>query len=301
MGETIVELKGVSKRFGRIEALKDLDFRLEAGASYGLIGRNGAGKTTLLRLVLGMLRPTEGEVRVFGGDPIEEAEKVKAHIGYLAEDQSYPASLRPVDLFRFFASCYPTWDPAFLEALVRRFRIPVGRTLGKLSKGQARQVGLLCALSHRPRLLVLDEPGGGLDPVVRRRFLEEVIELLASEKTAVLFSSHNLQEVERLASRIGILHGGRLLLEGDLDRLREGSCQLLVEGAGLDGLEAEDLKARLPGCLQARRRDGAWAVTVLAGEEEARERLRALPGARVREARPLSLEDLFVALAGDEP
>ena len=218
MDGPIVDLKSVSKSFGRVQALTDLDFKLQPGVSYGLMGRNGAGKTTMLRLIMGLLRPTRGTVRLFGGDPIEEAEKVKVHVGYLAEDQSYPGILRPVDLFRFFEECYPTWDRKFLESLIDRFKIPVTRKLSALSKGQARQVGLLCAVAHRPQLLVLDEPAGGLDPVTRRAFLEEVIELLLSEKTTVLFSSHYLQEVERVATRVGVLHEGRLLLEEDLDR-----------------------------------------------------------------------------------
>ena len=298
MESYLVELEGVSKCFGRVEALKDLTFRLGPGVSYGLIGRKGAGKTTLLRLIVGLLRPSRGKVLLFGGDPIEDAERVKVSLGYLAEDQSYPGALRPADLFRVFRSCYPTWDEAFLESLIARFKIPLDRPLSLLSKGQARQVGLLCAVAHRPALLVLDEPAGGLDPVARRGFLEEVIGLLSAEKTTVLFSSHNLQEVERVANRIGILHQGKLLLEEDLDRLKEGSCQVLVE---VDGLEPSEIRRRVPDCVSARRRGERWLLTLRASEAEGRERVEQGLGARAAEVRSIPLEDLFVALVGEEP
>ncbi len=297
MEKPIIHLESVSKSYRKKEAINNLTLSIPPGVSYGLIGRNGAGKTTALRLIMGMLHPTKGTVRVFDGDPVTEAERVKLHIGYLAEDQIFPSVLYPVDLFRFFEDCYPTWDHTFAQSLINRFKIPTQRRLSTLSKGEQRQVGLLCAVAHRPKLLILDEPGGGLDPVVRRGFLEEVIELLANEETTVLFSSHHLQEVERIATRIGILHEGQLLLEEDLDRLREGSCEILAELNGTDPLK---IKKSLPNCVRAVRHQNNWLLTMLCNEAQAREHINRLDGGRVQEVRSLNLEDLFIRLVGGE-
>ena len=292
--DPVVVLQGVTRLYPKSGGgVHDLTLRLSPGESYGLLGRNGAGKTTALRLVMGMLRPAAGTVRIFGLDPFAEPERARLRVGYIAEDQEAPGVLTPADLFRLHADLYPTWDAGFAADLVRRLGIPAGRRLSDLSRGQKRQAGLVCAVAHRPALLVLDEPAGGLDPVVRREFLEQVIDLLAAGGTAVLFSSHNLAEVERVAGRVGILHRGRLLLESDVAALREGSCRVLVDG---DGVKA----AGLAGCVRASSRDGATVLTFLCGPEEARRRVREGVGREARQTSPVSLEDLFVDLVGEE-
>jgi ABC-2 type transport system ATP-binding protein len=290
----VVELTRVSRSFdGNVRAVNNVSLTLRAGECLGLLGRNGAGKSTTLKMIAGLLHADSGVVRVFGHDPMREPEKAKLRLGYLAEDQAYPDVLEPGDLFKFFASCQPDWDWNFAESIVDRFRIPLNRSLKQLSKGQQRQVALVCAVAHRPKLLVLDEPGGGLDPVVRRTFLEEVIELLSQEATAVLFSSHHLQEVERLARRIAIMDGGRILLDEDLDRVREGSCRVLAE---IEAQGADVVRERLAGCVSARRRDDAWQLTMRCTPEEAKQRVSSAFGGRIRDAQPVSLEDLFISM-----
>jgi len=293
VSEHVVELDGVSRLYPKSEnGVRRLDLRLAAGESYGLLGRNGAGKTTALRLVMGMLRPGMGTVRVFGFDPFTQPEKAKVRVGYLAEDQEFPTALTPLDLFRLHEDLHPSWDKAFAESLAKRFAMPTGRRLRDLSKGQRRQAGLVCAVAHRPALLVLDEPAGGLDPVTRREFLEEVIDLLSGEGTTVLFSSHNLQEVERIAGRVGILDGGHLILDRDVADLREGSCRVLVDGAD------EARAAALADCVRTVKRDGAVTMTFLCAEPEARRRVTEGLGAAPRQTSAISLEDLFVDLVG---
>ncbi len=293
MNEFVVDLQGVSRLYPKSHnGVRRLDLRLAAGESYGLLGRNGAGKTTALRLVMGMLRPAMGTVRVFGFDPFTEPEKAKVRVGYLAEDQEFPTALTPLDLFRLHEDLYPSWDKSFADSLARRFSMPTGRRLRDLSKGQRRQAGLVCAVAHRPALLVLDEPAGGLDPVTRREFLEEVIGLLSDEGTTVLFSSHNLQEVERVAGRIGILDAGHLILDRDVAELREASCRVLVDGAD------EARAAALAGCVRTVKHDGAVTLTFLCAEPEARRRVTEGLGTAPRQTSPLSLEDLFVDLVG---
>ena len=289
----VVELTRVSRAYGNVRAVNDVSLKLEPGECFGLVGRNGAGKSTTLRIIAGMIHADVGTVRIFGRDPLREPEKAKLGLGYLAEDQSYPSVLHPKDLFKFFAASYPTWDWDFAESLVERFQIPLDRPLKQLSKGQQRQAALVCAVAHRPKLLVLDEPGGGLDPVVRRSFLEEVIGLLSTEETCVIFSSHHLQEVERLARRIGIMDRGRLVLDEELDRVREGSCRVLAE---IDERNGDVIRERLAGCVSARRRDDAWMLTMRCSVDEAKQRVASALGGRCRDAQPVSLEDLFISM-----
>ena len=207
MADPVLVLDGVTRFYGKTRSGVDgLTLRLAPGECYGLLGRNGAGKTTALRLVMGMLKPAAGTVRLFGLDPFAVPEKARLRVGYLAEDQEAPGMITPADLFRLYADLYPGWDDGFARSLAGRLHLPLGQKLSSMSKGQKRQAGLVAAVAHRPALLVLDEPGGGLDPVVRREFLEQVVELLSAGGTTVLFSSHHLHEVERIAGRIGILH-----------------------------------------------------------------------------------------------
>jgi ABC-2 type transport system ATP-binding protein len=298
MDSPVVELTRVSRSFGdvrTVRAVNDVSLALRPGECFGLLGRNGAGKSTTLRMIAGLLHADAGTVRIFGRDPVREPELAKLQLGYLAEDQTFPPVLHPADLFKFFAACHPTWDWDFAESLVDRFQIPVDRPLKALSKGQQRQAALVCAVAHRPKLLVLDEPGGGLDPVVRRSFLEEVIGLLANEDTTVIFSSHHLQEIERLAKRIGIMERGRLILDDELDRVREGSCRVLAE---IDEPNGDVIRERLAGCISARRRDDVWMLTMRCTVDEAKQRVASTLSGRIRDAQPVSLEDLFISMVG---
>jgi len=289
MTDPVVHLDGVTRLYEKGIGVLDLHLRVEPGTCYGLVGPNGAGKTTILRMVVGMLRPQEGSVRVFGLDPARQPHDVKQRVGYVAEDQTLPASLRPADLFRFFQSLYPDWDEDYEYDLVDRLELPLWRTLSRLSKGQRREVALVCALAHRPPLLVLDEPAGGLDPLTRRAFQESLVAALARAETTVLLSSHHLQEIERVTDRIGFLARGRLVLEGETADLQERACQVLVRGDGVDA-------SALEGCLGAQERDGDTALTFLLPADEAERRVAEALGREVLQTQRIGLEDLFIAL-----
>jgi ABC-2 type transport system ATP-binding protein len=289
----VIRMTEVTRGYpGQVRGVARLDLAVPEGATVGLVGRNGAGKTTTLRLAMGMLRPDLGEVRVFGRDPFREGEIVRRDVGFMAEELELPSVLTPADLIALCRDLYPTWDREFEEELVGRLELPVDRRLGGLSKGQKRQAALVVAVAHRPKLLLLDEPGGGLDPVVRREFLETVVRLVTDAQTTVVFSSHVLPEVERIADRIAVIHEGRVLLTDEMDLLREGACRLLVTG------EPEPTADELEGCVRAETKDGATSLTFLADEEAARAAVEARGGLEVRQAAALTFEDLFVDLVG---
>ncbi len=286
----VVELKDVTRIFDKGIGVMHVDLSVEAGTCLALIGPNGAGKTTTLRLVMGMLKPDSGDVRVFDMDPRESPIIVKRRIGYVSEDQPLPPWLTPGDMFSLFASLYPKWSTERALGYADELELPVGRQLGHMSTGQRRQAALIGAIAHKPELLVLDEPAGGLDPLVRRTFMESVIELLGREGTTVLFSSHQLDQVERLADRIAFLNRGKVVLERSAQSLQEEAVRVLA-----DGVDAEGLRER-EGVLAVRKREERVAITVLAPEEDARALVEDRLGGRVVQSRQLGLEDLFVDL-----
>ena len=287
-------------RCGYVEGAWAVDgagFGLAAGEVVGLVGRNGAGKTTLMRLALGMLAPEAGKVAVFGRDPLADPVAVKSRLGYVAEDQILPPFLRVEDAVRQHRELFPGWDAGLERELRARFALDGRARIGSLSKGQARQVALLCAVCRRPELLLLDEPAGGLDPVARREFLETAIRLLNDTGTAILFSSHHLADLERLARRVVLLHRGRVRLDADLDELREG-CALAI--LPLDGAPLAEEAAGWDGCLSARRRPDGLHLLLRREASAARAWLAAEKGQRGAHCVPVGLEELFVELTSDD-
>ena len=290
----VLEFKNVARSFGDTRVLANLEFAVEEGEVVGLLGRNGAGKTTLINLVMGMLAPDAGQVRVFGQDPRENPVAVRKRIGYVAEDQELPPFLRVGQVLGLYRELYPDWDQAAADELVDRFELPVGRKVSDLSRGQARQVALLCAVSHRPELLILDEPAGGLDPAARRQFLETSIRLLNETGTTILFSSHHMGDVERMASRLVMIHETEKWIDSALDDIRDGYCLALVPR---DASTTDDLLG-MEGCLCARDRGPALHAVFAAGTEACRMSLARELGRDDVQCRPLPLEEMFIELVG---
>ena len=190
------------------------------GSVYALLGRNGAGKSSLVRCLLGQQKPTAGGCFLFGEDVWKRRARLMAKVGVVPEDPDAPPSMTARQLSAFCARIYPTWDAPAVEARLARFGVPAGTPYGNLSKGQRALVALALALASSPELLVLDDPTLGLDAVARRAFFEELVGELADRGTTVLLTSHDLAGVESMATRVGILKGGRLVLDEDLEALK---------------------------------------------------------------------------------
>jgi ABC-2 type transport system ATP-binding protein len=295
---SIVEFKDIHRAYHRDkDVLSGLSFSLEAGEVVGLLGRNGAGKTTLMRIAMGMLEPQKGQARLFGLDPRKDPLGVKRRVGYVSEDQILPEFLKVEDVIRLHRGLFPTWDDNLERDLRERFNISPRAKIKALSKGQARQVALLCAVSHRPELLLLDEPAGGLDPMARREFLETSIHLLNETGTTILFSSHYMTDVERLADRIVMIHGGRVLIDNGLDDLREGFSIALVPHE--HKIARSDL-AGLEGCLGVRERSDALHAVFRKGPEESKALLESALGIGDAHCRSVALEEMFIELVGGQ-
>jgi ABC-2 type transport system ATP-binding protein len=284
-----VVVEGLSRRFGKKTALNDVSLVVPKGKVFGLVGENGAGKTTLIKHVLGLLRPHEGSVRVFGMDPIAEPDRVLAHIGYLSENRDLPDWMRLRDLMRFMRAFYRDWDQGFADELMNRFELDPQARVRHLSRGERAQAGLLVALAHRPELLVLDEPSSGLDPVVRRDILSAVIRTVADEGRTVLFSSHLLDEVDRVADCVTMIHKGRVVLSAPMEEVRENHHLVTLRFPS-----PQAGPPVLPGVLSCEGAEEEW--TVLAnGKFDALKTAAESLGAVIIEERTPSLEDIFVA------
>jgi ABC-2 type transport system ATP-binding protein len=292
----ILEFRDIERSFEKgVPVLNGVTFSVSPGEVVGLLGRNGAGKTTLIQMAMGLLFPHAGSVRVFGLSPTADPVAVKKRIGYVAEEQVLPTRSSVAELIALHRHLFPSWDDDLQRDLLDRFHLATRAKIGTLSKGEARQVALLCAVCHRPELLILDEPAGGLDPAARREFLETSIQLLNREGTTILFSSHYMNDVERLAGRVVLLDEGRVWLDRELDNLHEGYCVALISR---DSLPDAAALTRVPGCVRVRPVLSEWhAVFEGTPEAVARQLRDSLAVEGIRCVR-VPLEELFVELVG---
>lgn len=214
-----VELSGVTKRYGRTTVVDGMTLAIPRGMTMGLVGPNGAGKSTTVRMLMGMLRPTSGEVRVLGMEMPGEAPAMRKRVGYVPERHDIYPWMTVREAIGFTRSFYETWDDDHCAEMVDLFALDVKKKVKHLSKGMLVKVGLLLAVSHRPELLVLDEPTSGLDPIVHEDFLHGVLRAICGGKTTVVYSSHNLGDIRRLADSVCILRGGKIVVRRGIEEL----------------------------------------------------------------------------------
>jgi ABC-2 type transport system ATP-binding protein len=289
--EAVIAITGLSRRFGSKKALDDVSVYVPRGGVFGLVGENGAGKTTLIKHILGLLRAETGGVKVFGQDPVGDPVGVLGRIGYLSEQPDLPGWMRVDELMRYTQAFYPWWDMAYAEQLREQFGLPPAARLKTLSKGQQAKAGLLAAQAHRPDLLLLDEPSSGLDPIVRGDILEAVIRTVADEGRTVFFSSHLLEEIERVSDQIAMLHDGRIVLCGPLDEIKAQHRSLT--------LRFDLPQTRAPAVAGALSVNGAgreWRV-ICNGARDLLPAFAAHAGAQIVEEHAPSLNEIFVAHA----
>ena len=214
-----VQARGLTKRFGDLAALDSLDLELERGEIFGLIGPNGAGKTTTMRLLLDVIRPTAGSVKVLGREPKEGGAALRRRVGYLPGELRLEGRTSGRGLLDHYARISGPVTAGAIDSFAERLGVDLDRPVRKLSKGNKQKIGLIQAFMHRPELLVLDEPTSGLDPLVQQEFLA-LIEEASERGQTVLLSSHVLSEIERSAHRVGVLHRGKLVRLGALSDMR---------------------------------------------------------------------------------
>jgi len=231
-----IAVEGLSKRFGRRLAVDSLTFEVPVGSVCGFLGRNGAGKSTAIRLMMNLLDPTAGRVTLLGLDSRRDHQALMRRVGYVSESPVLYGWMKVRELERFTAAFYPHWNQRLVDELFDRFAIDRQQKIRHLSRGMHAQLALALALGGDPELLILDEPATGLDVLVRRDFLESIIQLIQQEGRSVLFSSHLLHEVERVADQIVILDRGRVVQAGSMEDLKR-STGLSLEESFVEAVE----------------------------------------------------------------
>lgn len=217
----MLEFHNVTRRFIRSYALRFASFRVPAGSITALLGPNGAGKSTALKIALNLLPPTSGAVKILGVDSRKISAKELAKIGYVAEGMELPDWMNVAQFLDWCRPLYPTWDSSLENLLLEKFTLPLERKIKDLSRGQRMKSALIAALSYRPELLILDEPFSGLDPLVRDELIFGLLELAGNEKFTVVVSSHDIEEVDKLADHIVMLNNGAVLLSDSTADLLE--------------------------------------------------------------------------------
>jgi ABC-2 type transport system ATP-binding protein len=229
MNRPAIAVQALSKRFGRRLAVDDLTFEVPQGSVCGFLGRNGAGKSTAIRMMMNLLDPTAGSVTLLGMDSRRDHTALMRRVGYVSESPVLYEWMKVRELARFTAEFYPKWNHRRVDELFDRFAIDREQKVRHLSRGTQAQLALALALGGDPELLILDEPATGLDVLVRRDFLQSIIQLIQQEGRTVLFSSHLLHEVERVADQVVILDHGRLVRSGSVEEFKRGTGLSLEE------------------------------------------------------------------------
>jgi ABC-2 type transport system ATP-binding protein len=284
----MIEAKQITKRFGPVTALQDLNCQIQPGSIFGLVGSNGAGKSTFLRLLAGVLRPDQGSLTIDGRE-VYENPGLKQRMGFIADQPFFPLPARLQDTVRFYQTYYPHFSIDHFQKLRQMFPVDTSSPVQQMSKGMQRQVILMLVLSCQPDYLLLDEAFDGLDPVVRQLLKRLLADAVASRSLTVLIASHNLRELEDICDHIGLLHRGGILFEQELDTLKLGIQKVQVVFAAptnRDELKELDI-------LRYKMR-GTLAEMVVRGQrDEILARLQAHAPIFV-EALPLTLEEVFI-------
>lgn len=291
--QAVIRTEGLTKRFGRTEALCDVRLEVAPGSIYALVGANGAGKTTVIKLLLNLFRPTAGHAWVLGIPAEDLRGSALSRIGYVSENQEMPDWMRVGQMLDYLRPFYPGWDRELERQLVRQFDLHLDRKLKHLSRGMRMKAAMASALAFHPELLVLDEPFSGLDPLVRDELIESLLD--RAPETTVFLSSHDLSEIESFSTHVGYLEQGRLLFSEEMSTLSQRFREVTVTLSG-PGSVAREVPAQW---LQYEATDSVvrFVHSDCRGERTAAELREMFPAARDIELEPMPLRSIFLAVA----
>jgi len=293
MSEYVIETKGLTRYFGKTCVVSELDLKVPKGSIFGFLGRNGAGKSTTIRMLLGMVEPTRGTAHVLGKNSQALSPQDRARIGYLPEGHHVYGWMSVEECGKFQASFYPKWNHTIFDAVLSHFRLDRKNKAGNLSRGQRAGLCLALVLAPEPELLILDDPALGLDPVARRSLIQSMLYVTRKTDRTILFSSHLLSDVERVADEIAVLDRGVLRASCKLDTFRSHVRQFVIKHNG-----KEPPLPDFPGLLQTFRTDTEISLTFANISHDEEHHIRSLEVHSIEEIQ-LSLEDAFVTYVGE--
>jgi len=265
-----------------------LELAIPYGRVYGFLGRNGAGKTTTIKMLLGLLSPTCGNISVLGLDPRKQAKAIKLQVGYVAENQRMYGWMKVKEILKFTAGFYSTWDKELVQESIERFELDPEAKVKSLSQGQRMRLALVLALAHNPRLLILDDPTMGLDPISRKEFLNDIISSLREGGRTIFFSTHLLAEIERVADSVAIIDRGKLKVAGEIDFLKS-----TTKGIRLTFADSPPKQISVEGLLRVQTNGRDCVITVKDFSETKVDVLRLQYDPVHHEVIDLSLDDIF--------
>jgi ABC-2 type transport system ATP-binding protein len=292
----VIEVANLRKQYQGVEAVRGINLRVPRGSIFGLLGRNGAGKTTTIKVLMGMVLPSGGEVRVLGLPAAEQQASVaiRQRTGFVSEEKSLYDYMPVAGMVRFTASFYPRWRRDLEEHYLRKFDLPADRMVKALSRGMRTKLALLLAFCRGAELLILDEPTSGLDPAMTEEVLQAIVGHVAREEMTVFFSSHQISEVDQIADRVAIVDRGRTAIAGSLDDLRERfrRVEMVFDG------DAPNPTFRAPGVERVLRNGRVLTVTTSSGVDPVVSEGRAIGAVSVA-ITPLTLKEIFLETVED--
>ena len=289
MDEYIINTNNLTRYFGKKCVISSINFKIPKGCVFALLGRNGAGKTTLIRMLLGFLEPTRGSSAVFGCDSINLTSEIRSKIGYLAEGHNVYGWMKISECESFQSSFFPGWNHNIFNKVISHFNLDPTSKVRELSRGERAGLCLALTMAQDPELLVLDDPALGLDPIARRSLLESMVYLTRKGEKTILFSSHLLSDVERVADRISIIKKGALNTECTLDTFRQSISRIILHFSG-----SPPEIGTIPGLLHSFTCENRITVSLLGYDENTEHMLKKLGTEKIEKV-PLSLEDAFIS------
>lgn len=292
----MIEVRNLHKKFDKTKALDGINLTINSGSIYGLVGTNGAGKTTIIKHMAGILKQDEGEI-LFDGEPVFENPAVKQKIGLVPDELFFPKGYSIKDMTKIYNGTYDGFSTERLHALTELFRLDEKTPLRSFSKGMKKQASIALTLACNPEYLLLDEPIDGLDPIVRKLVWKQIVDDVAEREMSVLVSSHNLRDLESICDYVGIIDGGRTVIERDLESVREGINKVQVAFA-----QKQDAAEAAIARLNVLHRDQHGSIELLITRDSA-EKIREIlepVGPLILDVLPLSLEEVFIYELGGE-
>jgi ABC-2 type transport system ATP-binding protein len=281
--EKVIEVRGLTKRFGSVTAVDDATFSVAENKIYGLLGRNGAGKTTLMQLLTGQDFASAGDISVFGQSPVENA-SVLQRVSFIKESQRYPDDFRPKHVFKSAPWFFSNWDADFAEQLIADFRVPLNRRIKKLSRGQVSAIGVIVGLASRAPLTFFDEPYLGLDAVARQIFYDRLLEDYSEHPRTVVLSTHLIDEVSNLLEHVLVIDDGSIVIDQDAEQLRGTAATVVGTRTAVDAFVEHRQVLQREGI-------GGLASVTISGVTDAD---RAQATAAGLELAPVSLQQLVI-------